>query len=193
MPESADESGMASGPSQTLLELLDGLLAVLMDGPGSGAGEVRVRDQRPRSIGGFPFIAAPPEPEVLFLVEHVHRLVAQLGEFGAPSGPAAHGPIVEDRANDVDLLAAVDLVPQCLQDFADSRAVGVSTMQEPPEVLQAHVAGLQLLVIQHADAPVPCDVVALEGEVDFIDSTSFSAGAELCLSARRAAAEQDAF
>src|SRR5262249_14929742 len=58
-------------------------------------------------------------------------------------------------------------------------------------VFEAHVAGLQLLVIEHAHAAMPDDVVAVEGEVDLFDAMAFGAGAEFGLGAGRAAAEQD--
>ena len=64
-------------------------------------------------------------------------------------------------------------------------------MHQPRHVLEADVARLQLLVIEHADAAVPGDGVAVEGEVHFLDAMALGAGAELRLGAGRAAAEQD--
>src|SRR2546421_12485815 len=56
-------------PERSGEQFLDGLLAVLTDRPGSGAGEVRGRDQRPlRSIDGHPRFAVPPQPALLFLI-----------------------------------------------------------------------------------------------------------------------------
>ena len=83
-----------------------------------------MRDHRAvAAVASFHVIARPREPAVLFLIEHVQRLVAQLGELGAPARSAAHRPVVEDRADDVNLLAVVDLIPERLQDLTD---VGLS-------------------------------------------------------------------
>ena len=122
----------------------------------------------------------------------MQRLVAQLRELGAPPGAAAHGAVVEDRADDVDFLAVVDLVPERLQHLADRRRVGVAAVHQARDVLEADVAGLQLFVVQHADAAVARDLVAVEREVHFLDAVALGARAELRLGARRAAAEENA-
>ena len=141
--------------------------------------------------GGFQSAPRPLEPAVLLLIEHEQRLVAQFGELGAPAGPAADRAVLEDRADDVDFLAAVDLIPQRLQDLAERRAVGVAAVHQPRDVLEADVARLQLFVVQHADAPPPGLSVPFECEIDFLDAVTLGAGAELRLRARRGAAEQD--
>ena len=105
---------------------------------------------------------------------------------------AADGAVFEDRADDVDFLPVVDLIPERLQDLADRRRVRVSPVHQPRDVFETDVAGLQLLVIQHAYAPVPRDGVAVEREVHFLDAMPFGAGAEFRFGPRRAAAEQDA-
>ena len=94
-------------------------------------------------------------------------------------------------ADDVDLLAVVDLIPERLQDLADRRAVGVAAVHQPRHVLEADVAGLQLFVVEHADAAVARHRVAVEREVHFLDAVALGARAELRLGAGRAAAEQD--
>ena len=141
---------------------------------------------------GLPVVAAPAEPAVLVLIEDVQRLVAQLGELGAPPGPAAHGAVVQDRADDVDFLAVVYLIPEGLEHLADGRAVAVAPMHQARDVLEADVARLELLVIQHADAAVPRDLVAVEREVDLLDAVPLGRRAELRFRARGAAAEQNA-
>ena len=54
-------------------------------------------------------------------------------------------------------------------------------MHQPRDVLQADVAGEQLLVIEHAHAAVPIDLVAVEREVHFLDAMTLGAGAEVPL------------
>src|SRR5687767_13628615 len=96
-----------------------------------GASEVLVPDHRllgARSL--FPLDTGPVEPAALLLVEYVKRLITQLGEFRRPPRPAANGVVVEDHADDIDLLAAVDLIPQRLQDLADGGAVGVTPVHQ---------------------------------------------------------------
>src|SRR5438874_13129842 len=103
-------------------EQVDRLLRVLLQRPGAGPGDVRMRDQR--GVGGAalaPVFAGPREPGVLLLIEDVQRLVAQLRELRAPSGATSHGPVVENRADDVDLLAAVHLIPERLEDRKSTR------------------------------------------------------------------------
>src|SRR3954471_12869174 len=93
-------SAPLSGPERSREEILDGALAVRLDLPRAGAGEVHVRDNR--AVGGRPLVpvlACPGEPAVLFLVEDVQRLVTELRELGAPSRAAAHRPVLEDRAD----------------------------------------------------------------------------------------------
>src|SRR5713101_59025 len=115
---------------------LDGLLAVRVEGAGARAGEVGVRDRR--HAASLPGRSRPAEPGVLVLVEDRERLIAQLRELGAPPRPAAHRPVVQDRADDVDLLAAVDLVPERLEDLPERRAVAVAAVHQLRDVLEAH-------------------------------------------------------
>ena len=160
----------------------------------AGAGEMRCVMIGPLAdVPLLPVLAGPGEPAVLLLIEHVQRLVAQLGELGAPAGAAADRAVVEDRADDVDLLAVVHLIPERLQHLADRRRVGVAAVHQPRHVGQADVAGLQLFVIEDADAAVARDLVALEREVHLLDAVALGAGAERRLRPGRAAAEQNAF
>src|SRR4029079_15802537 len=70
-------------------EVVDRLLAVGPDGAGAGAGEMRLSDQlRVLRAALLPVYTRPREPRVLLLIEHVERLVAELGELRAPSGSA---------------------------------------------------------------------------------------------------------
>ena len=183
----------SSGPSLERLreQLLDRAAAVVLELPRAGAGEVRVRDHRRVGPATLPVGARPLEPAVLLLIEDEERLVAQLRELRAPARSAAHGPVVEDRADDVDLLAVVDLIPERLQDLPDRRAVGVAPVHQPRHVLEADVAGLQLLVIEHADAAAARLLVTVEGEVHLLDAVAFGAGAELGLGPGSGAAEQN--
>ena len=144
------------------------------------------------SLQRLPGVAGPAEPAVAILIEDVERLVAQLGELGAPAGAAAHRAVLLDGADDVDLLAVVDLIPERLQHLPQRRPLGVAPMHQPGDVLQADVAGQQFLVIEHAHAAMAVDLVAVEGEVHFLDAVTLGAGAERGFGARRAAAEQNA-
>ena len=62
-----------------------------------------------------------------------------------------------------------------LQHLANRRRVGVAPVHQPRHVFQADVAGLQLFVIQHADAAMAHDLVAVEGEVHFLDAVALGA------------------
>src|SRR5581483_10406131 len=94
--------------------------------------------------------------------------------------------------DDVDLLAVVDLVPDGLQPLTDRRRVRVAPVHEASAVFEAAVARLQLFVIEDAHAALADDLVAVEGEVDFLDAVPLGARAEFGFRPRRAAAEQDA-
>src|SRR5207249_11233625 len=95
------------------------------------------------------------------------------------------------RSDDVDLLTAVRLIPEGLEDLANRRAVAVPAVHEPRHIREAHVACLQFLVIEHADAAAAGLSVPLEREVHFLDAVTLGARAELRFRARRSAAEQD--
>src|ERR1019366_1645198 len=117
--------------------------------PRAGAGEVRVADDRAvRRRALLPVLTRPGEPAVLLLIEHVQRLVAQLRELGAPPRAAADRAIVLNRADDVDLLAVVHLIPEGLQDLADGRGVSVAPVHQARDVGEADVARLQFFVVE---------------------------------------------
>jgi hypothetical protein len=65
-------------------------------------------------------------------------------------------------------------------------------MHQPRHVLEAHVAGKQLLVVEHADAAWPYHAVPFECEVHFLDAVLLRARAELGFRAEGAAAEENA-
>src|SRR5262249_16642435 len=144
------------------------------------------------AIERLPVIAAPPKPLILVLVEHEERFIAELCEFSAPSRSAANSAVVENCADDVDLLAVVHLIPERLQHFANRGTVGVWAIHETRYVLEADVAVLQFLAIEDANAALTFDPVALEREVHLFDAVVFSAAAELGFRARRAATEENA-
>ena len=66
-------------------------------------------------------------------------------------------------------------------------------MHQARHVGEADVAGLQLFVVEDADAAVALDPVPVEREVHFLDAVALGAGAELRFRPGRAAAEQNAF
>ena len=95
-------------------------------------------------------------------------------------------------ADDVDLLSVVHLIPDRLEDLANRRALGVAAVHQAGDVLETDVAGLQLLVIEDADAAPARVGVAVEGEVDFFDAVALGAFAERGFGAGGGATEQDA-
>ena len=78
----------------------------------------------------LPPVAGPAEPAVLLLIEDVQRLVAEFRELGAPPGAASHGAVVQDRADHINLLALIDLVPQRLQHLAQRRRIGIAAVHQ---------------------------------------------------------------
>src|SRR4051794_28649859 len=85
----------------------------------AGAGEVRVPNHRLAGRARKPGLIAPREPAVAFLIEDEERLVTELGELRAPARSALDRVIRQDRADHVDLLAVVDLVPDALEHLPD--------------------------------------------------------------------------
>ena len=94
---------------------------------------------------GIPLVVyvAPTEPAVALLVEDEERLVAELGELGAPAGAALDGVVGQDLADDVDLLPVVHLVPDRLQHLLEERRVGIRAVHELADVREADVAVLR--------------------------------------------------
>jgi len=154
--------------------------------------EMRVGDAR--QVVAAPFLppgVRPRAPLVLRLIEHVQWLVAELGELGAPAGAALDVPIRKDGAHHEDLLPVVDLVPDALEHLAEGGGVAVAPIHEPRHIREAHVAGIQFLVVEDAHAPAAHEGVAVEPEVDLLDTPTLGGGAKLRLRALGAAAEQD--
>src|SRR6058998_3323127 len=103
-------------------QILDRALAAGGQRTRSRAGEMCVRDERAVSRAALlPLVAGPGEPAVFLLIEDVQRLVAQLRELRAPSGAAANRAVLEHGTDDVDLLSAVHLIPDRLEDLSDRR------------------------------------------------------------------------
>src|SRR5439155_11417223 len=149
-----------------------------------------------RGVVGAPLLlpigAGPGKPGILLLVENKQRLVAELRELRAPPGAALHRAVVQHGADDVNLLAVVDLIPNRLKDSSDRRRIAVSPIHQAGDVLEADIARFQFFVVEDTYASVPIDLVAIEREIDFLDAMLFGANAECGLGAGRAAAEQNA-
>src|SRR5262249_53985072 len=109
-----------------------------------------------------------------------------------PPGATAHGAVREHRADDVDLLAVVDLVPERLQDLPNRLGFRVTAVHQPRYVLETDVAGQQLLVVEHAHSARAAHWMRVEREVHFLDALALRPLAESRPGAWRAAAEQDA-
>src|SRR5213593_2175845 len=177
---------------RTREQILDRTLPIVFQCTRTGAGEVRMRDDGAvRLPARLPGAAAPGAPAILLLIEHLQWLVAQLRELRAPAGPAADRVVVEDRANHVDFLPAVHLVPQRLQYFPNGGCVGVAPVHKARHVFEADVARLQLLVVQDAYASLPRDLVPFECEVHLVDAAALGLGSELAFGTSGPAAEEN--
>src|SRR5512143_775595 len=174
-------------------ELPDRFAAVLFEEAGSRPGEAWIADaDRLPAFRFDPPVVLPGEPGVLSLVEDEDRLVAQLGELGPPPRAALDRPVGEDRADHVDHVAGVDLVPDRLQDLPDRRSVRVGAVQEVRHVGEAHVAPGQFLPGEDADTAGAGDLAAFVREIDLLDSVPLRLHAELRLGADGTAAVEDA-
>src|SRR3989440_6356529 len=108
----------------------------LFDRPSSGvvqearsrAAELRVTDDQLARL--LPGGAVPAKPFLLLLIEDEERLVAELREFRTPARAALDGIVLENLADDVDLLAVVDLVPDRLQHLSKQPALAVVAEHE---------------------------------------------------------------
>src|SRR5690349_13485197 len=114
---------------------------------------------------GLPRRAVPAVPSALFLIEDLERLVAELRELRPPAGAALDGAVVEDLADDANLLAAVHLVPDRLQHLPEERRVAILAVHQAAHVAKAHVAAPELLVRERTDAARARVRVSLEREV----------------------------
>jgi hypothetical protein len=75
-----------------------------------------------------------------------------------------------DRANHVDLLAVIDLIPDALQDFSKRRRIGIAPVHQARDVGEADFAGSEFFVVEHAQAARARRLVALEREIDLFDA-----------------------
>src|SRR5581483_8300012 len=112
-------------------QAFDRPLAVGFQRASPGAGEMRTRDERSvRGAALLPVLAGPREPAILVLIEHVQLLVTKLGKLRAPSRAAADGAILLHGADDVNLLAAVDLIPDRLKDPSNRGRIGIPPVHQ---------------------------------------------------------------
>src|SRR5207244_6267168 len=116
----------------------------------------------------------------------------ELREFSAPTRAALDGIVVEDLADDVDVLAVVDLEPDRLQHLSKQRTLAVVAVHEAADVRQAHVAALELRMGQHTDATGARIRVAIEREVHLLHAVALGSGTECRLGALRGATEENA-
>ena len=129
-------------------------LAVRLEVARPRSRKVGMRDDQARHVGIEPVpMSLPPHRNQASLSgrRRVQRLVAQLRELGAPARAAPHGVVRQDRADHVDLLAGVHLMPQRLQDLPDGDALGIPPVHAAATHAQRLTSpGLQLLVIERA-------------------------------------------
>src|SRR5688500_4735470 len=137
-----------------------------------------------------PFLLIPGKPGVALLVEDMQGLIAELGELGAPAGAAFNGFVFQDLADDKDLLAVIDLIPDALQEFTQRRTVGITAVHQPRDIFEADVTILQLFVVENADAAPAHHLMSVKGKIDFFNTDPLGVGAELRLRALGAAAEE---
>ena len=135
-----------------------------------------------------PIFLIPLKPCVTLLIENIERLVAKLGKFSAPASPALYGFVFKYLANDVNLLAFVNLVPDTLKNLPKGRTVRIGTTHQARNVFKAHVTHLQLFVVQAMQAPRALNLMPLESVVYFFDSELLGVCPELGLRPQRPAA-----
>src|SRR6185503_5626936 len=104
---------------------------------------------------------------------------------------ATNGLVLLNGADDVDLLAAVHLVPQRLKNLPDRWAFRVAAVHQPRHVFKAHISRQELFMIEHADATSAGFRVAVECEIHFFDAMTLGARTELRLGAWSGAAEKN--
>jgi len=110
-------------------------------------------------------------------------LLHSLANSAPHSGPALDRPVGEDRADHVDFVAGVDLVPDRLQNLPDRGGVGVAPAQEARNGRRGSRPPDQLLPGEDADAAGAGDVAAFVREIDLLDPVPFRLRAELGLGA----------
>src|SRR5262245_12792812 len=139
-----------------------------------------------------PTTFVPGKPLAAFLVENMEGFVAKFGELGTPSSTTLDCLVLQNLADNVNLLPVIDLVPDALKDFSKHRTVSVASVHQTRQILQTDVSSLQLLMIEHPQSTVSECLVAFEGKVDFFDSKPLRVDAELGFRALSTPAEQDA-
>ena len=122
---------------RTSEQIRNGFASVGFHEPGSRGGEVRMLNDGLFHLD--PSVVQPAIPVVLFLIEHEKRLVADLGELGAPAGTALDGLIRLDVAHDHDFLTAADLPANGLQDLAEQGSLREFPTHKAGNIGQAHI------------------------------------------------------
>src|SRR5688572_768496 len=140
-----------------------------------------------------PFSSGPSKPLVAALGEHKQRLVTQLRKFRSPAGSAFYRIVFENFPDNVDFLAAVDLVPDALQDFSHQRSVVIPAIHQPADVFQTDIALFQLFVGEHADTARSRVCMPHEGIVHFVDAIALRCCSEGRLGSVGGATKQDTF
>src|SRR5262245_55370901 len=139
-----------------------------------------------------PTTFVPGKPLAALLIENMEGLVAEFGELGAPPSTTLDCLVLENLANNVNLLPVIDLVPDALKDFAKHRTVGVASVHQTRQILHTDVSSLQLLMIEYPQSTMSECLVAFEGKIDFFDSKPLRVDAELGFRTLSTSAEQDA-
>ena len=78
----------------------------------------------------LPVSLFPVEPAGLFLIKNIKGLIAKLCEFCSPAGPSFDRSVLEDFTDDVDLLTAIDLIPNALEQFSQRWSFGISPVHQ---------------------------------------------------------------
>ena len=78
------------------------------------------------------------------------NLVADFAEFRAPACAALDGFVRQNFSDDKDFLSIVNLIPDRLQNFTESRIVRIAAVHQAGNIFQRNVAVFQLFVIKHS-------------------------------------------
>lgn len=108
---------------------MDRLLSVFFKEAGSRSREMDPADDRFIPFFVFnPFQFIPGKPVVFLLIKNMQWFVADFAEFGAPSCAAFDGLIVEYFTNDKRFLTVVNLIPDTLENLAESFVIRVTAI-----------------------------------------------------------------
>ena len=88
----------------------------------------------------LPVCLFPVEPAGLFLIKNIKGFVAKLSEFCPPPCPSFDRSVLEDFTDDVDLLTAVDLIPNALEQFSQRWSFGISPVHQTRHIFQADIS-----------------------------------------------------